>query len=459
MRSELKYYLKDKKYVYYSFRDNVGNRLTGSTKIQVNTLGEITDVSKTDQNRLNNYKRLVDEYVGNCALANKTVLAIDVKKVIEQSMKGSSRYTNVVTVGDILQQFYEKANKDEIRNKNKSYSAAWKELMSIAVNVALTDKLFAKLPIEDLNIEHIAAYQNNLVKKGLSGNTVSAYNNLVISALRKAKKLKWHNNTQVFESGLHIAGEYIDYAVYYPEEELQQFINHEFKGAKDRTRDVFLFGCYTCLRHSDYIRNNYKECIIDNKIEINTKKRGVKVHIPLHPIAKMILEKYDYQLPKIAMHTFNTTIKKVAHEVGFNYPVLYSRTKGGETLNEYKPKYKLTSSHTMRRSFATNAYLSGMSIDLIMKVGGWRSSASFERYLRNTGLDIANMVEQSSFYISRDTVKQHKHYEELKALYDKKQVSKEHYDHILKAMEMPNVTVKTQKKGANAKPKFIIEFE
>lgn len=459
MKSELKYYLKDKKYIYFSFRDSLGTRLTFSTKIQVSENGDISAVSKTDQNRLNNYKRLVDEYVGNCALANRPVLSIDVKSLLEQAIVGKKKVNTALTVGEILEKFYEKADKNEITNNNKFFSDAWKELLRIATNIVQSEKYFANLPIDSLNSEHIFHYRQNLVKKGLSANSVSTYNNMLISALKKAKKLKWHNNMNVFEAGLYMSGEHIDYAVYYSEEELEKFIGFEFKGAKDRARDVFLFGCYTCLRHSDYITSDYKECIIDNKLAINTKKRGVKVHIPLHPIAKKILEKYDYILPKIEMRTFNKTIKEVARICGFTQPVLYSRTQGGSTLNEYRSKHELTTSHTMRRSFATNAYLSGMPIDLIMKVGGWRSSTSFERYLRNTGLDIANMVEQTNFYISKEAVRQHIHYKELVRAYDKKQLSKEQYEYLLKAMEMTNVSVIAEKKTRKSKPKFRVEFQ
>lgn len=45
-------------------------------------------------------------------------------------------------------------------------------------------------------------------------------------------------------------------------------------------------------------------------------------------------------------------------------------TKGGGKIYENYKKYELTSTHTARRSFATNAYLAGQQTLNIMAVAG-----------------------------------------------------------------------------------------
>ncbi len=49
---------------------------------------------------------------------------------------------------------------------------------------------------------------------------------------------------------------------------------------------------------------------------------------------------------------------------------MIKKTRGKELIEIKLPKYKLISTHTARRSFATNAYLSGIPAISIMKFTG-----------------------------------------------------------------------------------------
>lgn len=130
--------------------------------------------------------------------------------------------------------------------------------------------------------------------------------------------------------------------------------------------------------------NDFIKAVAGDEITIKLQKKKNQVKIPLHPIAKDILEKYGYVLPKFSNRAINRIIKDVCKDAGFKERVLFTRTHGGQLVRDYKEKWELTTSHTMRRSFATNALKSGLKEWVIMAIGGWKSEASFKKYKRKS---------------------------------------------------------------------------
>ncbi len=59
----------------------------------------------------------------------------------------------------------------------------------------------------------------------------------------------------------------------------------------EKIRDLFIVGCYTGLRFSDFIQLKKENIIDGNKIKLRTQKTGESVVIPLHPYVKEIFEK------------------------------------------------------------------------------------------------------------------------------------------------------------------------
>jgi hypothetical protein len=84
--------------------------------------------------------------------------------------------------------------------------------------------------------------------------------------------------------------------------------------------------------------------------------------------------------------------------VGFNDEVVRVRTVGGQRTEEVVKKYQLISSHTARRSFATNAYLAGISSLQIRKITGHTTEESFLHYIRASGLENAVSLLNHSFF-------------------------------------------------------------
>jgi len=56
-------------------------------------------------------------------------------------------------------------------------------------------------------------------------------------------------------------------------------------------------------------------------------------------------------------------------------------------------KWELVSSHTARRTFATNCYLDGIPTRTIMRITGHKKEDDFFRYIRMTPEDDAKILE------------------------------------------------------------------
>lgn len=184
--------------------------------------------------------------------------------------------------------------------------------------------------------------------------------------------------------------------VYLNEQELKILEDVDFsdKPALDRVRDWFLLLCWTGCRYSDLDKLS-SEYIKDGMFQFRQQKTNNAVAIPLHPTVKKILDKYDWNIPfPISNQKFNTALKEVMKLSGFVDIVKIKRTTNGVLREEDHPKYELISSHTGRRSFASNAYLSGIPSITIMKITGHKTEAAFLKYIKISPEEHAKKMEE-----------------------------------------------------------------
>jgi integrase len=164
--------------------------------------------------------------------------------------------------------------------------------------------------------------------------------------------------------------------------------------------DHFILGCLTGLRYSDYSRLNETNFRMDvNQITIKTKKTGAVIAVPMHRFVREILRKYNYSLPKPrCIQYFNRTVKLICKMVGLDEPILWERTVGGEVVSRMVPKWEMVSSHTARRSFATNMFLLNIPTYRIMLITGHKSEHSFFKYIRVTREENAATLSGHLFF-------------------------------------------------------------
>ena len=174
-------------------------------------------------------------------------------------------------------------------------------------------------------------------------------------------------------------------AVYLNEKELAKIYALNLSGDKqlEEIRDVFIVGCFTGLRYSDLSTLSPEHIDLENG-NINLKQRKVHkaVVIPMIDYVPEILKKYNYDLPKIPSYTFNERVKELGLIAELKQQVEVVRKKGKNREKKIFEKWEMISSHTCRRSFCTNVYLSGFPAEELMRISGHKSPAAFMRYIK-----------------------------------------------------------------------------
>lgn len=190
--------------------------------------------------------------------------------------------------------------------------------------------------------------------------------------------------------------------IYLNDEELQTLFNYDFSNNPrlDRTRDLFLIGCYTGLRFSDFSHLTPDNITHDGRIlTVFTQKTGVQVSIPINPQLQAILNKYGGVPPRaISNQRMNGYLKEIGQLIELTDSVQIAKTVGGLKLKKTFEKWQKLCTHTARRSFATNAYLAGISTIDIMRITSHKTESSFLKYIKITGEETAQrLLEHDHF--------------------------------------------------------------
>lgn len=150
----------------------------------------------------------------------------------------------------------------------------------------------------------------------------------------------------------------------------------------EKVRDLFVFGCATGMRYSNYSKVQKRD-IINDTIKVRDKKNKDKaLEVPLNDFSNYILKKYDYQLPRISNQKFNEYIKEVFKILGYNEDVKKTIKLGNEIIEEINPLFERISSHTARRSFITIMKNKKIPDKVIMSYTGHRSLEVFNKYYK-----------------------------------------------------------------------------
>lgn len=175
---------------------------------------------------------------------------------------------------------------------------------------------------------------------------------------------------------------------------LQAYQFDEKEGLYENARDLFLVGCWTGLRFSDFSTLSSKD-ITDNIIRIKTQKTSARVAIPLHPMLKKLIDKYDGGFPRaISNQKLNNYIKIAARKAGLTEKVIVRKNVAGIDVEETKELCDLITTHTARRSFATNMFKKGIPTLLIMAITGHKTEAAFLKYIRVSNEEKAQMMAE-----------------------------------------------------------------
>lgn len=215
------------------------------------------------------------------------------------------------------------------------------------------------------------------------------------TVMSEGYKLKYHANTDYrqFSAPMEEAS-----TVYLTREEVDRLWNLGLSDDTERKcRDLFLLGCYTAMRFSDYFRLTLDN-IRDGMIYFTQKKTAGRVVVPASPRVLAILKRNGGEAPKVGQEVLNRTIKVVCFKARIFDKVEVTKSKGGRHETRLVEKYTQVSCHTARRTAATLLYQSGVPASAVMQLTGHKTETDFYKYIRTTREENARMLADNPFF-------------------------------------------------------------
>ena len=200
--------------------------------------------------------------------------------------------------------------------------------------------------------------------------------------------------------------------IYLTETELENIIKLDLSKSPrlEKVRDLFIFAAWTGLRFSDFSTLQPEHIKTDENgdqyLDLRQRKTGGRVQVPIvHDVVTQLLIKYDGRLPGgISNQKTNDYIKEICQKAELTERILKYATKGGRsvvktsdgwsTVSTGVEKWTLVTSHTARRSFATNMFKRKMPTFLIMKLTGHKKESEFLKYIKMDAEETVSLTRQ-----------------------------------------------------------------
>lgn len=223
---------------------------------------------------------------------------------------------------------------------------------------------------ESMNLNTFESYQKNLVDNGRGSVTIrNIIQNTLFPLLKKVSKrvdipFTWYDsNLNSFEfvkdeSNKELAS---NKKVTLTEEQLKQLYDYPITGTelqvRKRTeiRDLFVLQCLVGQRVGDmqkFFNGDNEKDEEEDTISIIQQKTKARAIIPLTPLAKEIISKYqntELKYYKPSNSNLNAELRIIAEEAGLNIPITFEDKDG----KQVKPLFELVHTHTARHTFIT----------------------------------------------------------------------------------------------------------
>ncbi|MDF1699349.1 MAG: site-specific integrase [Saprospiraceae bacterium] len=192
-------------------------------------------------------------------------------------------------------------------------------------------------------------------------------------------------------------------AVYLNEKEVDALRQLDLSSTRhlERIRDIFLIGCYTGLRYSDYSRIkpiHVKDKGTHKVIDMITHKTKERVIIPIRHQLELILSKYNYNTPRNHSQKVNQNIKIIAQKAKINSKIEVEKVIKGKTVIQQIPKFKMITTHTARRTCLSLMYLANIPTIDIMKISGHKTEKQLLTYIRVSKEETSDRLAMHPFF-------------------------------------------------------------
>ncbi|MBS5759508.1 MULTISPECIES: site-specific integrase [Bacteroides] len=223
---------------------------------------------------------------------------------------------------------------------------------------------------ESMNLNTFEGYQKYLVDNGRGSVTIrNIIQNTLFPLLKKVSKrvdipFTWYDsNLNSFEfvkdeSNKELAS---NKKVTLTEEQLKQLYDHPITGTERQIkknteiRDLFVLQCLVGQRVGDmqkFFNGDNERDEEEDTISIIQQKTKARAIIPLTPLAKEIISKYqntELKYYKPSNSNLNAELRIIVEEAGLNTPITFEDKDG----KQVKPLFELVHTHTARHTFIT----------------------------------------------------------------------------------------------------------
>jgi len=393
-------------YLRYKYSRSVDFETTTGVKIepkywsdkkqQIKNLSDVTD--RNQKNRflsdLRNYLiKSETEILTNGGTPTKQ----DIKRIYQGYFKPQHEPTKTTLLSFIDSFIDSDDNKHKAKGTLKTYQNTGYILKRF-------DKEVYKIDFDDIDLNFRNDFIDFCDTLNFSPNTIGKYIQVTKLFMAEAQDKELHNNNAYLHRKFKKPKGYQSHHIYLNDSELTKIYQLDLSKAPklDQARDLFLIGAYTGLRVSDF-NNLTPDNIIEHQgkelLRVNTQKTNKEVYIPLREEVKAIFKKHGNQPPKrMPDQHINYKIKDVCENAGIDEILHIDQIRGGKKITVKKFKHELVKTHTARRSFCTNAYLSGINTLDIMNISGHTSEKTFLNYIKADALQKANKISEHPFF-------------------------------------------------------------
>ena len=375
----------------WDFKIGLPKSVRGNIEVKTTT----TNLKELDLN----IRKLYDDLTNNGRQnITQEIFHSKILKMVHPNKFGEDG-TNQITLLDFVEQFI-KDSETGVRLKDGQY-----KLEENTIKPYRTARLHLgnfqkqnkkKLLITDINQSLHDDFSEYLITDlGMSKNAHSKNIMVLLQILKYAVKKKLLPSSILSEVEFNTSREETD-NIYLNENELQKLL--DLKGFNNKLdeeiRDMFVLGCYTGLRFSNYSKINL-DYLQDGILTAIQKKTKQKVTIPILPNVQKVIDKYNGELPKVPTNQeFNRTLKELGKRIPeLNVPFSKQITRNRKKVVEETMKWEKLTTHTARRSFCTNMYLMGVPVMTIMAISGHKTEKSFRSYIKASGEEHAKILK------------------------------------------------------------------
>jgi integrase len=379
--------------LFYSFGQSIKPEDWNPAKERVKKKGTTTADGKFALNDLLDNLKNVCEKTYNTSLKNGIPAPATLAEALNDFINQNNNDDDQETLFALAERFINGEIKSKGKEKSKgtiqNYRAVVKHLKEFEA------KTKYKIKFETINLDFFYKYTTYLKKVlNLAVNTIAKDIAIIKVFMGEAVDLGYTSNMQFRHSKFSFSEEETD-QVYLTEKELHELYKFQIENKKlDQVKDLFIFGAWVGLRFSDFSNIKPENIVqIDGEYFIKTITQKTKelVIIPTNPVIIEIFKKYHQnanKLPKtLSNQKFNDYIKEVCKLAGLT-------ETGRLTSKPHVMLWEVISSHTARRSFATNYYLQGFPTIDLMKITGHKTEKAFLKYIRVSKLDTAKRLNE-----------------------------------------------------------------